>query len=145
MQFSQDVDITHYSIRSYAPHEVIISTPITADLLNNPPKSLYESPKIQTQTWTRSAIITPHQLISDWPPQRFEELERKHFDILLKLNAEVVILGTGSTTKWPDSKFTLLLTENGIGFEVMDTGAACRTYNILMLEGRKVAVALLFD
>jgi len=93
--------------------------------------------------YTRSLIVLPGQVIADWPPQAFEELALAHFAALVLLRPELVILGTGRRQRFPRAELLAPLVEAGIGWEVMDTGAACRTYNILMGEGRNVAAALL--
>lgn len=90
-----------------------------------------------------SVIVTPEQLIKDWPPQCFAELEAPHFVQLQILKPEIVILGTGARQQFPHPRLTHILLSQGIGLEVMDTAAACRTYNIIMSEGRQVAAALL--
>ena len=91
----------------------------------------------------QSVIVTPDRLITDWPPQRFDDLVASHFQALVELNAEIVLLGTGKRQQFPAPPLTYLLLSRGVGLEVMDTGAACRTYNIIMAEGRRVAAALL--
>jgi uncharacterized protein len=73
----------------------------------------------------------------------FETLEIGHFEWLFRQQAEIVLLGTGSKLRFPHPSLTRPLVEARIGLEVMDTGAACRTYNLLALEGRKVLVAIL--
>jgi uncharacterized protein len=73
----------------------------------------------------------------------FETLEARHFAHLAGLESEIVLLGTGSRLRFPHPSLTRPLIEARIGLEVMDTGSACRTYNILAGEGRKVVVAIL--
>jgi uncharacterized protein len=98
---------------------------------------------VNQESYTRSLIVQPTRLIADWPPQAFEELALPHLQLLATLEAEVVVLGTGARLRFPHPELLAPLAAAGIGWEVMDTGAACRTYNILMGEGRKVAAALL--
>lgn len=98
---------------------------------------------INMETVTRSVIVTPEQLIRDWPPQEFEQLQVHHVDALVALQPEIVLLGTGAQLRFPEPRFMTPLRTNGIGIEIMDTAAACRTYNVLMAEGRHVAAALL--
>lgn len=98
---------------------------------------------VNDQTLTRSVVVMPEHLILDWPPQSFEELASAHFAQLVNLRPEIVLIGTGSKIRFPTPALLTPLYDAGIGAEVMDTGAACRTYNILMAEGRAVAVALL--
>ena len=73
----------------------------------------------------------------------FEALEIAHFEWLCAQGAEIVLLGTGERLRFPHPSLTRPLIESGIGLEVMDTGAACRTYNLLASEGRKVLAVIL--
>ncbi len=73
----------------------------------------------------------------------FEALEIAHFEWLRAQGAEIVLLGTGPRLRFPHPSLTRPLIEAGIGLEVMDTGAACRTYNLLASEGRRVLIAIL--
>ena len=98
---------------------------------------------VNQDSYTRSLVVLPGQIIADWPPQTFEELAVAHVAALVPLRPELVILGTGRRQRFPRAELLAPLMEAGIGWEVMDTGAACRTYNILMGEGRNVAAALL--
>ena len=88
-------------------------------------------------------VIMPEQLVQNWSATDFSRLTSMQFDELLLLKPEVVLLGTGSTHQFIHPKLTVRLTEKGISVECMTTHAACRTYNILMSEGRNVAAALL--
>jgi uncharacterized protein len=98
---------------------------------------------VNDQKIHRSMVITPERLISDWPPQSFAELDEAHFEALQALKPEIVLLGTGRRQRFPHPRLTRCLIQRGVGVEVMDTAAACRTYNIIMAEGRRVAAALL--
>jgi uncharacterized protein len=98
---------------------------------------------VNQDSYTRSVIVLPGQVVADWPPQIFEELALAHLAALVPLTPELVILGTGRRQRFPRAELLAPLVGAGIGWEVMDTGAACRTYNILMGEGRNVAAALL--
>ena len=98
---------------------------------------------VNQDSYTRSLVVLPGQLVADWPPQAFEELALAHLTVLVTLRPELVILGTGRRQRFPRAELLAPLVEAGLGWEVMDTGAACRTYNILMSEGRNVAAALL--
>ena len=91
----------------------------------------------------RSAIVMPERFVPDWPPQHFDELHEHHFEQLAELAPEIVILGTGNRQRFPHPALTRPLMDRGIGVEIMDTAAACRTYNIIMAEGRRIAAALL--
>jgi len=88
-------------------------------------------------------IVMPDRIIENWDTGGFEQLTPEHFNPVLSLQPEMVLFGTGATLRFPHPKLTRMLIESGIGIEVMDTSAACRTYNILTDEGRRVAAALL--
>jgi len=90
-----------------------------------------------------SLIIMPDRIIENWQVQIFQQLTAEHFEVLLPFQPEIVLLGTGTTLRFPCPSITKELIALNIGVEVMDTSAACRTYNILMAEGRNVAAALL--
>ena len=92
---------------------------------------------------TRSFIVAPDRLVEDWPPQRFEELSVDHLKTALALDPEILIIGTGKQQHFLSGELMAALGKGGIGVEVMDTAAACRTYNVLLSEDRKVVAALL--
>ncbi len=93
--------------------------------------------------YTRSVAVTAVRVVSDWRPATFSELSATDFEALVALEPELVLLGTGSQLRFPDPRLAVSLTRAGIGLEVMDTGAACRTFNILVAESRAVLAALL--
>jgi uncharacterized protein len=88
-------------------------------------------------------IVLPESIIQDWNVPGFSGLTVQHFEHLASLKPEIVLLGTGATLRFPPPALSRCLTESHIGLEVMDTSAACRTYNILSADGRKVLAALL--
>jgi len=90
-----------------------------------------------------SLIVMPEALVP-WDVASFAELKADDFSALAAMQPEVVLLGTGDKLRFPHPALTRKLAEARIGVEVMDLQAACRTYNILMAEERKVAAALLF-
>lgn len=89
----------------------------------------------------QSLIVGADRLLFDWP-QRWEDLAATHFEFLLKLQPEIVLLGTGPTQKFPHPSLARCLYEARIGLETMNSAAACRTYNILVAENRNVIAAL---
>jgi len=93
--------------------------------------------------FTCSLILSASGVIDDWRPQHAHELQQDDFEPVLKLGPEILLLGTGSTLAFPSPAITGQLLQSGIGVEVMDTAAACRTYNILLSEQRHVVAALL--
>jgi uncharacterized protein len=90
-----------------------------------------------------SVLVTPGTDLRDWPPATFEDLVPEHATPILDLEPEVVLLGTGPSQRFPEREIMLAFLERGIGIEVMDTASACRTYNILMAEDRRVVAALI--
>lgn len=95
--------------------------------------------------YTESVLVMPEGEIRPWPVQRFEDLEPAHFEGLLAHSPEVVLLGTGNRLRFPHPRLTASLARLHVGVDAMDLQAACRTYNILMAEGRKVAAILLLE
>lgn len=90
-------------------------------------------------------VVMPRELLENWAPGGFAGLTSDDLAQVRDLGAEIVLIGTGSRQHFPLPALLRPLIEAGIGFEVMDTPAACRTYNVLMAEGRQVAAALLFS
>ena len=90
-----------------------------------------------------SVIVTATTVIAPWRPATVPELTPADLEPLLGLGPEVVLLGTGARQQFPDMQVLRILHEQRIGVEVMDTAAACRTYNVLVTEGRNVAAALI--
>jgi uncharacterized protein len=80
-----------------------------------------------------------------WPVSGFEALAAEDFRFIAELKPEIVILGTGSRQRFPGRELSRSLAESGAGVEVMDSRAACRTYNILASEGRKVVAAIVLE
>ena len=90
-----------------------------------------------------SFILTPQQLIENWPAHDVARLNSDDLAEIAKLDCPILLLGTGATQRFPDPMALRPLIARQIGVEVMDNFAACRTYNILMAEGRAVALALI--
>ena len=92
-----------------------------------------------------SLMLTPERIIPDWSPREVAALAETDFAAMRELQPEVVLLGTGKRITFPAAAITLPLVNESIGLEIMDTPAACRTYNILAGEGRKVLAALIIE
>jgi uncharacterized protein len=92
----------------------------------------------------KSLLVLPEQVL-DWEAASFDALTPGDFATLAAMDLEVVLLGTGPRLRFPHPSVTRALTDARIGLEVMDLKAACRTYNVLVAEHRKVAAALLFS
>ncbi len=119
--FDLDENQSHYQIRSFIPGTI----------------------KVNTTVYTRSLIIMPDQLLTDWPPQTVDDLSADSFALILPFKPDILLIGTGATLIFlPIDVYGDLINQR-IGVEVMDTGAACRTFNALSSENRKVAAALL--
>lgn len=99
--------------------------------------------EINRQRHGHAVLVTPGDAVTPWEVEGFEALAPAHFEAVLALAPEVVLLGTGTRQRFPHPRLTEALARARIGVEVMDTPAACRTYNILMSEGRRVVAALM--
>jgi len=93
----------------------------------------------------RNLVVLRDRLLNDWAPAGFDDLKAEHFAQIAGLGPEIVLLGTGARLRFPRPELIRALVEARIGLEVMDLQAACRTYNFLAAEERKVAAALLFS
>ena len=119
MRFSQD-SFAINSIRSYDDGEITVND----------------------KTISESVVISPDS-IQPWGPCRIDELAPEHFEQLGKLDPELVIIGTGKQLMFPPAVLLVGLQSCGIGVEIMAHDAACRTFNILLAEDRRVVVALM--
>lgn len=120
MELNLDFSKGRYQIRSYEPGKLVVNDTI----------------------YNKSVIISLTTL-KPWQPQTFAELTVNAFTDILALQPKIVILGTGEKQLFPSSLLLKPLIENNIGVEIMDTAAACRTFNVLTAEGREVVAALL--
>ena len=97
----------------------------------------------------RSLVIMPDRVDADWGPGPTEALAAEHLaDLAVRpgmVAGKVLLLGTGRRQRFPPASWLKPLIDLGIGVEVMDTGAACRTYNVLMAEGRDICAALVVE
>jgi uncharacterized protein len=121
MKFDEDKIDEGYFISAYGPGEVVVSG----------------------RTLTESFVISAESLIEAWPPEHIDELHHDHLQHILQLDPELVLIGTGETLKFPPVRHYASLIEANIGVEIMDSGAACRTYNILIAEGRQVVAGII--
>lgn len=121
MQITQDPIHGKFYIKSYTPGQI----------------------QINEQLLQQSVILSPTELIENWPPQTFADLKTEHFESIVALKPTIFILGTGTKQQFPNADILDLFEKHAIGIEVMDTNAACRTYNVLTSEARNVVAALL--
>lgn len=104
-----------------------------------------EGVEINALRYNYSLIVMPELLPSTWDVTHFDQLSSEHFKQINNLLPDVVILGTGAKQRFVHPKLLGSLSARHVGVECMDSKAACRTYNILMAEGRKVALALIIE
>lgn len=121
MKLSLDKGTGSYLIRAYGPGRITIN---------------------ETE-YTRDLIVLPEALIPDWDSVPVAELTTDHFTALDEYEPEIILLGTGREQRLPQTRLIAQFSRRGIGLEAMDTAAACRTYNVLMSEDRRVAAALM--
>jgi uncharacterized protein len=121
MNITQEFGNASYVIRGYQSSAVIVNE----------------------TSFTRSLIVMPQSLHTDWEPQSLEDLKESHLEQVAALGPDLVLLGTGKRLQFPDRAVQKFFLQRNIGIEFMDTAAACRTYNILMAEGRNIACVLL--
>jgi uncharacterized protein len=122
MKLSLDAQSPLHLIRSYSPGEV----------------------RVGAGTFRRSCIVTPENVIADWRPASVEELTEADLEPLFAVQPQIVLLGTGAAQHFPHVSIRGAFAKRGIALETMDLGAACRTFNILAQEERRVCAALLF-
>jgi len=101
--------------------------------------------EINLKRFTASLVVMPESAPTPWSVSGFDRLTAENLATIDAMLPDVVILGTGQRQRFIHPKLTTALTARRVGVECMDNQAACRTYNILMAEGRRVALALIFD
>lgn len=97
------------------------------------------------ETVIRNSCLLRADRLEPWRPQTFDALTMADLEPIFELQPEIVVLGTGTRQRFPDAKLLGAMLERGIGCEVMNTPAACRTYNVLVSEDRPVVAALLLQ
>jgi len=123
MKFSLDQPSTANIVRAYGPGVL----------------------RIGERSYDASLIVTASTLIERWRPRRMEDLAFDDLEPVLALRPEVLLVGSGERQKFPGRELLAALHGARVGFEIMATGAACRTYNVLVAEGRNVAAALIVE
>ena len=98
---------------------------------------------VNGKRYSSSLVVSGERVIADWPADSLAALKADHFAAIVELSPEIVLLGTGEKFQFPEPALLAPLHKARIGVEVMDTPAACRTYNILLGEGRAVVAALI--
>jgi len=121
MKMSLDTGTASYRIKAYSEGSVTINDTV----------------------YTSDLIVMPEHLVETWNSAPVAELTPDHFAVLAEHEPEILLLGTGRSQRFPPARLLADLGRWGAGLEVMDTAAACRTYNVLMSEDRRVAAALM--
>jgi len=122
MKFSEDYGNSQYALTGYDDHYIQVN------------QTRYE----------QSLVITSRKLLTDWGPAVSEELMHEGvMQTLIDLEPEIVLLGTGRRIQFPPPEILALFSQHQIGLEILDSASACRTFNILLSEGRDVAAGLL--
>ena len=99
--------------------------------------------QVNNKRLERTLVITPETLIENWGPHCYADLRQQHIALILEIDAEIILIGTGGRHLLPSPEIHKSLVDNGAGFEIMTTPAACRTYQVLSAESRSV-LAILF-
>lgn len=98
---------------------------------------------VGTELITDSVILTPDQIFRNWPVKSVATITEQDFAPAIEAECDVIVFGTGDRPVFPPRAVVFAFARMGIGFEAMDTVAACRTFNILVSEGRRAAAALI--
>ena len=120
MKFSEDTQATHNNISRYGKGFV----------------------QIKEKLINTSVIVETETVVADWRPQTLSEMTVEDCKLLIKSKPDVIILGTGEHQQFPEREILKLFAQNQVGLEVMNTAAACRTFNILLSEDRSVVAGL---
>jgi uncharacterized protein len=99
--------------------------------------------RVGQDEYRENLILLPDAVVRGWAPNGFAAQDERAFAALLDYTPEIVLLGTGERQQFPHPRLLQALAAAHVGVEVMDTRAACRTFNILVAEGRRVAAALI--
>ncbi|MBA3597883.1 MAG: Mth938-like domain-containing protein [Methylibium sp.] len=101
--------------------------------------------QVGAQPWSESLLLPWQGDVRPWGAARFAELGPAHFETIAALEPELVLFGSGNRLRFAKPEWLGLLMNQRIGLETMDTAAACRTFNLLAAEGRRVVAALLIE
>ena len=101
--------------------------------------------EINQTPYSHAVLLSSDGNIKEWPVKSFDELAAANFTQMVDLKPELIIIGTGNRQRFPKPELVKTLIDAKVGFEIMDSQAACRTYNILVSEGRRVLLALIVE
>jgi uncharacterized protein len=113
--------------------------------LNTISRLLPDEIGVNAELFRHSVLIPWQGGVQPWHCERFEDLTAEHFEQVASLNPELVLFGSGQRIRFLKPKILRVLIDRGIGVETMDVGAACRTFNVLVAEGRPAVAALLLE
>lgn len=99
--------------------------------------------RVADKIYTGPVIISASTLLTDWPVSKPGELKIQHLDKILDLDPELVLIGTGKRQSFLVPEMLMVFYRQSVGVETMNTQAACRTFNVLVSEGRNVVAALM--
>ncbi len=120
--------------------------PLAEDIIENSYRfTAYQqdSVSINDREFTQSLVVSANSLHHPWPVSLLDQLTEETLAPIFELNPDVVLLGTGQRQVFPPAQIIARFGKNGIGLEVMDNGALCRTFNILIAEERSVVGAII--
>lgn len=143
MKITPDINRKATLIRSYGEgHVVVVSPGKTAN--SNETQSVQSDiyAGYDVEMVKDNVVVMQDKIVRDLLPASPSELSHEHFQDLIQQRPELIIVGTGQKIIFPDQRVTVELWRHGIGIEVMDTAAACRTYNYLIADERHVFAAL---
>lgn len=99
--------------------------------------------RINGRDFRGHVIVSAERILADWNPRPIAEMQVEDFQAALEGQPETILFGSGAKHRFVSNFLLTAIMSQGIGFEVMSTAAACRTYNLLLGEGRQVVAALL--
>ena len=122
--------------------------PLAEDIITNSYRiTAYDADTISVneEIYRQSLVLTAASILCPWPVSSLEHLDAESLAPIFESKPTVVLLGTGARQMFPDARIFGLFGEQGIGLEVMDNGALCRTFNILVAEDRDVTAAIILN
>lgn len=99
--------------------------------------------EVNQERYHSSLIMTPNQLLLEWPVKSIKDIKENSFEAIESLNIEIILLGTGNIQEHLEPKILEYFSKKNMAVECMNNQSACRTYNILANEERKVLLALM--
>ena len=101
--------------------------------------------RVNNQEYRQSLIISAENILAPWRPRSVSQLQASDWQVCFDLPIDLILLGTGNNMHFPAADITLPLLQRHIGIECMTSAAACRTYNVIVGDGRRVAAAIIIE